>query len=73
MSADLEDRIADLEIRLTHQESSLDNLTRASVRQERVFEEMLAQLEQVKAVLTQMSEAGDRVNTSNDEPPPPHY
>ncbi len=73
MSGDLEDRIADLEIRLTHQESSLDNLTKASVRQERAFEEILMQLEQIKAALSQMGQGGEQVNAPGDEPPPPHY
>ncbi|MEE8388624.1 MAG: SlyX family protein [Acidiferrobacterales bacterium] len=71
MSGNLENRITDLEIRLTHQESSLDNLTKASVRQERAFEEILAQLEQIKSVLHQM---GEPVATApGDDPPPPHY
>lgn len=70
MNGDLENRITDLEIRLTHQESSLDNLTKASVRQERAFEEILLQLEQIKSALHQMGKAGA---TAPGDDPPPHY
>lgn len=73
MSRNIEDRIADLEIRLTHQESSLDNLTKASVRQERAFEELLVQLEQIKSALGEISQGGEQVSTPGDDPPPPHY
>lgn len=65
-----EQRIADLEVRLTHQEASLDNLTAASVRQQRIVEEILAQLQQIKIVLRQMGDPA--AGTSGDEPPP-HY
>lgn len=68
---EFEDRIADLEVRLTHQEASLDSLTTASVRQQRAVEEILAQLQQLKLVLRQMNEPAAGV--PDDEPPPPHY
>lgn len=67
---EFEDRIADLEVRLTHQEASLDNLTAGSVRQQRVVEEILAQLQQIKIVLRQMGETA--AGAAGDEPPP-HY
>ncbi len=71
LGKELEDRIADLEVRLTHQEAGLDNLTTASVRQERAIEEMLAQLQQIKIALRQLGEPA--AGTPDDEPPPPHY
>lgn len=68
---EFEDRIADLEVRLTHQEASLESLTAASVRQQRAVEEILAQLQQFKIILRQMGEPAAGVPDA--EPPPPHY
>ncbi len=70
MSDSNEDRIIDLEMRLTHLESSVDNLTMASVRQQRVIDELLAQLKLIKEMLQQMDEPSA---SPGDEPPPPHY
>lgn len=70
MSDSNEDRIIDLEMRLTHLESSVDNLTMASVRQQRVIDELLAQLKLIKEMLQQMDEPSA---SPSDEPPPPHY
>ena len=70
MSADIENRVVDLETRLTHLAVSLDNLTAASVHQGRVIEELLAQLEQIKQLLQQTSEP---TAMPESEPPPPHY
>lgn len=70
MSDSSEDRIIDLEMRLTHLESSVDNLTMASVRQQRVIDELLAQLKLIKEMLQQMDEPSA---SPGDEPPPPHY
>lgn len=67
---EIEDRIADLEVRLMHQEASLDNLTTASIRQERIIKELLAQLKQIKDMFQQLD---DPPAMSGDEPPPPHY
>jgi len=71
MTVNLEDRVVDLEVRLTHQESGLDNITQASIRQERALDEIMAQLEQIKIVLQQMGEPSAVV--SDDNKPPPHY
>ncbi len=67
---EIEDRIADLEVRLMHQEASLDNLTTASIRQERIIKELLAQLKQIKDMFQQLD---DPPAAPGDEPPPPHY
>lgn len=70
LGKEFEDRVVDLEVRLTHQEVGLDNLTAASVRQGRVIEELLVQLKQIKGMLRQMDEPAP---VPGDEPPPPHY
>lgn len=67
----MESRITDLEIRLSHQEAALDELTRANHQQQQVINNILAELQQIKIMLQQLSPgiSGD----GGDEPPPPHY
>jgi SlyX protein len=67
----VESRITDLEIRLTHQEAALDELSRASLRQQQTIDEMLAKLEHVNALIQQLAPAA--AGPASEEPPPPHY
>ena len=66
----IEARIVDLEVRLMHQESSLENLTLASVRQQRVIDEVLEQLKLLREMLRHMDEPSAPPGSG---PPPPHY
>lgn len=70
---ELERRIEELEIRISHQEYTLQSqgeellhLQQANIRLSRQVQELL---ERVRALADQSSSSGDPAN----EPPPPHY
>lgn len=67
----MEDRLTELEIRLTHQERTLDELNEIVCRQEIMLErmgrEILQLREQIKILLPSLSMEQD------EEEPPPHY
>lgn len=67
----MESRITDLEIRLSHQEAALDELTRANHQQQQVINNILADLQQIKIMLQQLSPGIS--DAAGDESPPPHY
>jgi SlyX protein len=70
MTTDAE-RIAELEIRLAHQEQAADELS-AVVAEQASLVELLR--EQVRRLSGQMGELSEVVNDKvPDDPPPPHY
>ena len=67
----MEERVTDLEVRLTHQDAAVDELTKVVLKQEKQIDKLMAEVEQLKGVLTDMSSSvggGDL-----DDKPPPHY
>jgi SlyX protein len=67
----LTSRIESLEIRMMHQEASLDEITRTLLRQEQLVNRQLQAIEKLQGQLQSLSESG--VASLGDEPPPPHY
>ena len=67
----MESRIMDLEMRLTHLEASLEELTDSLLRQERVTQHLTAELEQVRAILREPADSP--VVPQPLDTPPPHY
>ena len=67
----MESRITDLEVRLTHQEASLDELTKTVVEQQKIINQMSEELEQVKLLLRDISISN--IASQSEETPPPHY
>ena len=67
----MDERITDLEIRLTHQDAAVDELTRVVLRQEKHIEKMTAEIEQLKIILKEMSSTAG--GGEQDDKPPPHY
>jgi len=65
----LESRVIDLEIRLTHQEAAIWELSDSIIRQQRVIEELTLQI----AALRRQLATGPPVASSGEEGPPPHY
>ena len=65
------DAITDLQIRLTHQDDALDELTRTVLRQQRQIDELQAQIAQLKTALRELTPP--QVGGAGNEPPPPHY
>ncbi len=66
----LRERVVDLEIRLTYQESALNELSDVVVRQQEQIDALLAELRRHKA---QLEAAAESVRPLSQEEPPPHY
>jgi SlyX protein len=66
-----ESRITDLEVRLTHQEAALDELTRTVLDQAQQIASLQRDLEQLTEILRQLAPAA--VGPESGETPPPHY
>lgn len=67
----MENRITDLEIRLTHLEAAIDELTDTVLRQQKALQESGEQLEFIKSLLAEISP--EAVRPQSEETPPPHY
>jgi SlyX protein len=65
----MEEKITDLEIRMTHQEVTLEELTRTVLQQERLLLELQNELKQVREQLRGFS----IIASAAEETPPPHY
>jgi SlyX protein len=66
-----DNRIAELEIRLAHQEQTIDELSSVVAEQASLVELLR---EQVRRLSGQMGELAEVVNDkAPDDPPPPHY
>jgi len=65
----METRITDLEIRITHQESAIDELTRTVLKQEETIRKLQLELEHVRAQVKEVS----IIAHASEETPPPHY
>jgi len=66
----LSTRIEALESRITHQEASLDEITRTLLRQELLLNKQLQAIEILQQQLQSLTDAGA---TSPGDEPPPHY
>jgi len=62
-------RLVDLEIRLTQQDAALQTLSDALLRQDRLLEALVGEVERLK----EQARAGALVDPASEEPPPPHY
>ena len=67
----MESRLTDLEIRLTHQEAALEELTHTVLEQDRLIVDLRGELEYLKGLLKDL--APSAVGPASDETPPPHY
>ncbi|MGB0626371.1 MAG: SlyX family protein [Alphaproteobacteria bacterium] len=65
------EKIADLEVRLAHQEHTLDELSGVVAEQARVIELFREQLRRLTDRMVQVEETVP--GKGPDEPPPPHY
>lgn len=70
-AAELLARIEDLEIRLSHQEAAIDELTRTVLTQERAIHEQAEALRRLERQLR--AALPSPVAAPEDESPPPHY
>lgn len=67
----MEQRVTDLEIRVTHQEAALETLNQAVVQQQQGIDRLQAQLERLMELVRDLAPAP--VAPASEEPPPPHY
>lgn len=63
-------RLDTLEIRLTEQERTIEDLNRTITEQWRLIDRLARQ---VAALQERVEEAGTRTGAGGAEPPPPHY
>ena len=66
----LSTRIEALESRITHQEASLDEITRTLLRQELLLNKQLQAIEMLQQQFQSLTAAGA---TATGDEPPPHY
>ena len=71
MSQQLEDKIIDLEIRLTHQEEHIHSLDKIIYEQDKLLTVLLEKVKQMDEKLKSTSE--NNILSSDEETPPPHY
>lgn len=67
----MEKRITDLEIRIAHQEASIEELTQSYLQQQQQLQAMQVQIEYLRSLLKDMSNSA--VRPQSEESPPPHY
>ncbi|MCW9013988.1 MAG: SlyX family protein [Gammaproteobacteria bacterium] len=67
----MENRIIDLEIRLTHQEDHIAELDKVIYQQQQAIDLLQDQLKHLQNKLTNASEAN--ILSPSEESPPPHY
>ena len=64
-----EARVIDLEVRLTHQEATLEELNAVLIRQQRMMDALALQVSRLREQLQETHTPP----TASDETPPPHY
>lgn len=67
----LQQRVMDLEVRLTHQDASVEELTRVVLVQEKTIKRLSEELLQLKRQVKDLSDP--LVRAESEETPPPHY
>jgi uncharacterized coiled-coil protein SlyX len=70
-TAELEQRIESLEIRLMHLEAALEEMTRTLLQQEQLTRTQAETIERLEQQLRGL--AGSYPGSPEAEPPPPHY
>lgn len=65
----MQKHITDLEIRITHQEAAIDELTMTVLRQEK----MMVKLQQEVTMLRKQLKGLSDIAPLSEETPPPHY
>ncbi|WP_455199209.1 SlyX family protein [Kaarinaea lacus] len=67
----MENKITDLEIRLTHQEAAIEEINSVLLKQHRQIESLIADFALLQKQLRDMSE--NLIADQSLETPPPHY
>lgn len=67
----MENRITDLEIRLTHQEAALEEMNKVLLAQHTLISALQEDIKRLRRQLQEVSVGGGA--EPGNEPPPPHY
>jgi SlyX protein len=67
----VENKITDLEIRLTHQEAALEEMNGVLLMQHKLIESLRADLKMLQRQLRDIGSSN--IADASQEPPPPHY
>ncbi len=67
----MENEITDLQIRLTHQESTLETLNQVIIDQQRAIDQLTLSVEQLNERMRAMADSN--IADQSQETPPPHY
>jgi len=71
MSAELEDKLVDMEIRFAHQQDYIEQLDRVIYQQQQTIDALAERLAQIEKRLKSAAEAN--ILKPEEESPPPHY
>lgn len=67
----MENRITDLEIRITHQEAALEEMNDVLLEQHKLIQQLGEELAHLQRQLRDMN--ASNIANAADETPPPHY
>lgn len=67
----MENDITDLQIRLTHQESTIEELNQVIIEQQRAIDQLTLTVEQLSERMKAMADSN--IAHQSEETPPPHY
>ena len=67
----MEDKITDLEIRMTHQEAAIEEINLVLLKQHNQIESLISDLTMLRKQLSDMSD--NNIADQSQETPPPHY
>ncbi len=68
---DMNERIIELESRLAYQERTIEELNQVVTGQQQQIDDLLREIERIKAYLKQGGDSG--IARADEETPPPHY
>lgn len=66
----MNEKITDIEIRLTYQESALQELNDVIVKQQNQIDKLIADVNRLRR---QLDSSAELVRSQSEETPPPHY
>ena len=69
----MENRITDLEIKLTHAESHIESLNSAAFEQQKQIDDLTRRVELMQDYIKSIGKQMSQISDAGEEAPPPHY